>query len=197
MPVELVEQAEGYGPPAPVPIFQWEEEFSQLLEMFDRRKPERILEIGTYHGGTLFHWLQRADWADVIVSVDSYLVGVDNRRLYDEWNIHELDLQVIKGDSRKKHTIEKVRGYGPYDWLFIDAGHFYDEVRDDWENYRPMVRAPGVVVFHDILPPSRTWPDIQVWWLWKEIKRFGWMTEELIADPEAEWGGLGLVYLND
>ena len=178
-----------------MPIFQWEEEFSRCLEIFRNHKPARILEIGTYHGGTLYHWLQNAPEADLVVSVDTYAVGVDNRKLYEEWNIYDLDLKVLKGDSRKKATIEKIRGYAPYDWVFIDAGHYYEEVRDDWENYRPMIQDHGVCVFHDILPPSRTWPDIQVWWLWKEIKRYGWTTEEIIADPEAEWGGIGLVYL--
>ena len=53
-----MEQLPGYGPPTPVPIFQWEKEFEVLLELYRRETPERVLEIGTYHGGTLFHWLR-------------------------------------------------------------------------------------------------------------------------------------------
>ena len=104
-------------------------------------------------------------------------------------------MTVLVGDSRKPKTIGRVRERAPFDWVFIDAGHLYEEVRDDWENYRPMTSSGGVVCFHDILPPSRSWPTIEVAWLWKEIKAFGWETEEIIADPKAEWGGIGVVRL--
>ena len=55
-----MEQLPGYGPPTPVPIFQWEREFEVLLELYRRETPAAVLEIGTYHGGTLFHWLRNA-----------------------------------------------------------------------------------------------------------------------------------------
>ncbi len=191
----MCEQEAGYGPPTPVPIFQWQTEFTQLLDLYRERQPMRVLEIGTYHGGTLYHWLQNASPGCQIVSLDSYRVGVDNRHLYPAWVPEGIELTVLQGDSRKRNTIHQVEAHHPFDWVFIDAGHYYEEVRDDWENYRPMVAPGGIVVFHDILPPSRTWPDIQVWWLWKEIRRFGWNTSEIIADPDAEWGGLGIVQL--
>lgn len=191
-----VEQRPGYGPATPVEIFQWQDEFEKLLDLYREMAPKSVLEIGTYHGGTLYHWLRNASADTKIVSVDSYAVGVDNRELCREWaREYDVALELISGDSRRKKTIEEVESHGPFDWIFIDAGHYYDEVRDDWENYRPMCSQGGIVAFHDILPPTRTWPDIQVAWLWKEIKAFGWTTEEFIADPNAEWGGIGVVRL--
>lgn len=50
---------------------------------------------------------------------------------------------------------------GPYDFLFVDAGHSYDDVRADYENYRPMVRAGGLIAFHDALPRER-YPEVKV-----------------------------------
>lgn len=185
---------ENYMPSA-APCYQWEAEFTELLRIYRKRKPERVLEIGTYQGGTLYHWLNQAAPGTTVVSLDSYLVGVDNRAAYEDWLPEGVRLHVLSADSRHANTIKKVRALGPFDWIFIDAGHFYEEVRDDWENYRPVAAPGAVVVFHDILPPSRTWPDIQVAWLWKEIKSFGWKTQEIIAYPDAEWGGLGLVTL--
>jgi cephalosporin hydroxylase len=73
----MIEQQPGCGPPSPVPILQREAEFSVLLELYRRLEPLKVLEIGTYHGGTLYHWLQNGS-ADLIVSLDSYAVGVDN-----------------------------------------------------------------------------------------------------------------------
>lgn len=193
--MELVEQLPGYGPPAPVQVFQWSAEFEPLLDIYRERKPMSVLEIGTYHGGTLYHWLQNAPPGCRIVSLDSYAVGVDNRHLYLDWVPDGVELVTLVGDSRHPVTVENVRRYAPFDWVFIDAGHLYEEVRDDWENYRPMTTHGGVVVFHDILPPSRTWPIIHVAWLWKEIRQFGWEAHEIIADPDAEWGGLGWVVM--
>ncbi len=60
MAMTMAEQQEGYGPPTPVPIFQWEKEFEVLLELYRRLAPWRVLEVGTYHGGTLYHWLRNA-----------------------------------------------------------------------------------------------------------------------------------------
>jgi predicted O-methyltransferase YrrM len=35
------------------------------------------------------------------------------------------------------------------DLLFIDVGHTYEDVSNDWENLSPFVRKGGLVVFHD------------------------------------------------
>ena len=196
MNTTFVEQLPGYGPATPVPIFQWQEEFEALLDLYRYEQPRSVLEIGTYHGGTLYHWLRNASADTRIVSVDSYAVGVDNRPLFREWaDEFGVSLEIISGDSRAESTVSEVTKHAPFDWIFIDGGHYYEEVRDDWENYRPLCSTRGIVAFHDILPPTRTWPSIQVAWLWKEIKNFGWRTEEFISDPDAEWGGIGVVYL--
>ena len=180
-----------------MPIYQWEAEFSQLLDIYRELKPARVLEIGTYHGGTLYHWLQNATEGTTVVSVDNYAVGVDNRSLYQDWIPNGVSLITIKGASEEPQTVEAIRKAirGKYDWVFIDGGHFYEEVKADWENYRPMVKKGGVVVFHDILPPSEVWPDIEVNRLWKEIKAEGYETQEIIHDRRAAWGGIGLVFL--
>jgi predicted O-methyltransferase YrrM len=191
----LVKQEEGYGPPTPVPIFQWEAEFAPLLEMYRERKPKRVLEIGTYHGGTLYHWLKNATPGAKVVTVDSYLVGIDNRKFYAGWTPGGVELDVIEGDSADRQIIREVAESAPFDWVFIDAGHYYKEVAADWHNYHRMCQKGGVVIFHDILPPSRSWPIIEVFWLWKEIKRGGFRTEEIVHDRDAEWGGIGIVYL--
>lgn len=195
MAVTMVEQQPGCGPPAPVPILQWEKEFEVLLQLYRILAPKRVLEIGTYHGGTLYHWLQNSAPKAHIVSVDSYSVGVDNRNLYPEWvkDHGDVYLSIVKGDSHASKTVEKVRGLSPYDFVVIDAGHFLPEVTKDWELYGPMVRPGGILCFHDILThPS--WPSIEVGQLWEQIKK-DYKTFEIVADRDAEWGGIGVVLL--
>lgn len=193
MAVTMVEQQPGCGPPAPVPILQWQAEFEVLLALYRLQAPEDVLEIGTYHGGTLYHWLQNSIADTHIVSVDSYTVGVDNRHLYDSWNRYGCDLRVIKGDSHDTNTLNEVGAYGLFDFVFIDAGHFLPEVTADWNNYRPMVRSGGVMCFHDILTHP-AWPSIEVGQLWDKIRR-DYRTFEIVADRTAEWGGIGVVLL--
>lgn len=183
-----------YGPEAPVQVFQHEAEFSELLELYRERAPRRVLEIGTYFGGTLYHWLQNAKPGTLIVALDSYKVGVDNRYLYPGWTPEDVTLEVVKGDSRDPDVVKAVNGFGPFDWVFIDAGHYYDEVKDDWENYGLACEPGGVVALHDILDDKFHHPEIEVAELWAEIKQSGYPTREIVHDREAWWGGIGVVY---
>ncbi len=188
----FVEQQPGCGPPAPVPILQWEKELEVLLELYRRADPMDVLEVGTYHGGTLYHWLQNVRRPGVrIVSVDSYAVGVDNRVLYDDWNAKGAILQVIEGDSHSPAVLKEVGALGPFDFVVIDAGHYLAEVTRDWNNYLPMVKPGGMICLHDILTHP-VWPSIEVGQLWAEIKK-DYLTFEIVADRDAEWGGWGCV----
>ncbi len=193
MAVTMIEQQPGCGPPSPVRIYQWEAEFAVLLELYRRQHPVNVLEVGTYHGGTLYHWLQNAWGGTRVVSLDSYAVGVDNRYFYKEWVPVGVELIAIEGDSHDRNIVKRIESIGPFDWVFIDAGHFLDEVTRDWELYRPMVKRGGMLVLHDILTHP-AWPSIEVGQLWEKIKA-DYMTFEIVADRNAEWGGLGVVLL--
>lgn len=192
----MVAQQQGYGPPTPVQIFQWQPEFEAALELYRRLRPTRVLEIGTYHGGTLYHWLQEAEPGALVVSVDSYAVGVDNRHMYDDWVPSGVRLEVIEGDSRDPRTRERVIELSPeYDWIFIDAGHYLAEVQNDWQQFGSLAPyGSGVVLFHDILPPNSVHPEIEVAFLWAEIKQHH-RTLEIVWDRDATWGGIGVVLL--
>lgn len=196
---EYFQQWEGYGPDTPVRIYQWEAEFTRCLDLFRARAPESVLEVGTYHGGTLYHWLQNIETAPGftarVVSVDSYAVGVDNRHLYEDWTPDGVELITLVGDSRNPEIRSAALQHGPYDWVFIDAGHFFHEVKSDWETFSLMVAPGGVCLLHDILPPSKEHPEIEVNRLWRALQLQGHVTQEIVADPHASWGGIGVVYL--
>lgn len=184
---------EGYGPEAPVQVFQRDWEFSTLLELFRDRQPRRILEVGSYHGGTLYHWLHNATKNSLVVSVDTY-TAADNRDLYPEWaNGHTLE--VIQGDSASEKTVERVAEHAPYEWVFIDADHLYENVKADWENYQPMCGQGGIIALHDIYSDPNLHPEIEVNRLWREIQARGYITQELVCNTQLAWSGIGVVYL--
>lgn len=182
-----------YGPEAPVQIFQHVSEFNALLKIYIEKKPARVLEIGSYHGGTLYHWLLHSAEDATVVSVDTY-TAADNRDKYPDWTPEDVTLIVIEGNSHYVETVEQVREHAPYDFIFIDAGHYYSEVRADWENYMPMATPHGIIALHDILTHV-SHPEIEVEKLWREIRADGYPTEQIIASNENAWGGIGVVYL--
>lgn len=188
---EFIEQSSPrYGPPAPVPIIQEEAEFSQLLDLYRERAPKRVLEIGVYAGGTLFHWLQNATPGTTVVGVDD--CGYDNRHLYEDWyDPTQVSLVRVCGDTRDLDVRAQVAQHGLYDWMFIDAGHLDEEVRADWANYSLMTTRPAVVAFHDILEHEGL-PRIQVFKLWAELKE-RYRYEEIIAEQPSS--GIGVLYL--
>lgn len=137
-------------------------ELEQLLTLVDRWELHRILEIGVWHGGTLWHWLHVAKG---VVAVDDTMFEAGD---WKDWS-HQQGmgwLELHQGDSHDPAIIGRVQALGPYDLIHIDAAHDYDAVRGDWENYGPLIAPGGVVVFHDIAERasygvSRLWADLK------------------------------------
>lgn len=197
--------------PTPVPILQREWEFAEFLKLARVIKPIRILEAGTHSGGSLFHFMQLAGQhirlagtncsAGTVVSVDSYATTVDNLHLYEGWKPPGTHLYALAGDSHDPAIIAEVERLGPYDVIFLDAGHKEHEIQADWDNFHGMAVSGGIVALHDILPPSPEWPDIQVDRVWARIRRLGYVTQELIGaetfpgrNPPHDWGGIGICW---
>lgn len=181
----------GYGPPAPVPIIQWEDEFEPLLGLYRTRQPVAVLEVGTHQGGSLYHWLRNAAPGSTIVSIDDYAhPEVDRRSLYPDWTPAGVTLHALAGDSHDSRTVAVAMEWAPYDWVFIDGDHSYAGVKADWENYGAMCQPGGVVCFHDITPAAGD--DIAVPKLWKQLRR-QYRTDQIVGG--AQGGGIGIVHI--
>lgn len=136
-------------------------ELEALLMVANAVDARNVLEIGVWYGGTLWHWLQTAER---VVAIDNLMLDPER---WQEWaDDSGADLYVLAGSSHDPELINQAADLGPYDLLFIDADHTYDSVVRDWDNYAPMVRKGGVVVFHDINPR----PDYGVSEVWDTIK---------------------------
>lgn len=53
--------------------------------------------------------------------------------------------------ARALHIAKSYMGAGHFDFLFIDAGHEYNDVRADYLDYGRLVRPGGIIAFHDAL----------------------------------------------
>jgi cephalosporin hydroxylase len=169
-----------------------------LLEQVRELQPRRILEIGTDEGGTLFLWTR-------VAPADAHLVALDIRPLgllggLSSWALvrrglghgsQRIDLAMPR-DSHDAATVEHVRslfGGEPVDFLFIDGDHSYDGVRQDFEMYSPLVRAGGLVAFHDTSAPDA--PDVVRYW--QEL-RASHEADERVS-PDTPHYGIGVIRL--
>jgi predicted O-methyltransferase YrrM len=145
------------------PMQVWSE-LRSLLQLLAGEAPQRVVEIGTGRGGTLFLFAAVAQPDAVLVSVDAAQAeGVfggrraykRRARLYRALGRPDQRVVFIAADSHRDETREEVEealGGRPVDLLFIDGDHTREGVEADFRMYSPLLRAGGLVAFHDIVP---------------------------------------------
>ncbi len=197
-PAELVERVFEYSRGSIRPL-QIAEELASLAAQVRQLRPRTVLEIGTANGGTLFLWTRLADAGATIVSIDlpggKFGGGYPSERgiVYRRFTRSTQKLHLLRENSHDPRTRAKaVRLFGgePIDLLFIDGDHTYEGVKQDWEQYSPLVRPGGMVVFHDI---AGNYDDTQVKELWDSIK-CGCRYEEYVVDSNGYYG-LGILFM--
>lgn len=177
-------------------------ELAALTDRVQRLSPKVIVEIGTRNGGTLFMWSQCADEVELLVSID-LPEGIHGggypearTRLYQLFthNRPSCRLELWRSDSQTESTRDRLKTLlagRPIDFLFIDGDHRYTGVKRDFELYSGLVRAGGLIAFHDIRPNPRD-ATIEVYRLWDEIKG-SYPAEELIREPYQGRYGIGVI----
>lgn len=131
-------------------IQQVREEFLMLAQMLDGRNllSGRALQLGVGETGAS-HEVWR-------LLFDRGAVTLDFNGLY-------VDTTITSGGSTHDAAMrDLVRKEGPFDFLFIDAGHDYFDVRTDYKDYAQMIVSGGVIAFHDALF-RKTYPEVEVW----------------------------------
>lgn len=191
----------------PVPILQNEWEFTTFLSIYKSLAPKKIVEIGSFYGGTLWFWLNEQNWnLQEIMCIDLPVPANDGRyeemkrcrSLWQSWiDGRETGISEFTEPVVKLHDIQgNSQGVGigasrqafpnnDVDLLYIDGDHSYSGVKADYENYQQLVRPGGVIVFHDVAGI----PDVKRFW--DEVK-FGKQYIELAAAHEG-WG-TGIIF---
>jgi predicted O-methyltransferase YrrM len=92
-------------------------------------------------------------------------------------------------------------GRAALDFLFIDGDHSLQGALSDFRTYAPLVRAGGVVAFHDIVPDFKTRTGLDtgayagdVPQVWRRLKDEGFRTEEFVESWEQDGFGIGVVH---
>lgn len=178
----------------PVPIKQHVTELEAVLKIYCALQPQRVLEVGSWHGGTLYHWIKNAVPGAIVASIDMPMNGsMSSRQKWGEWASQAgVTLAAWVGNSHDKSIMQRADNLAPFDFIFIDGDHSWNGVKSDFDNYFPMVRPGGCIVFHDIAAADDN-PLIQVGLWWREmIATIKNRTEEIISTPGS--GGMGVVW---
>ena len=150
------------------PIAQKKYEILMLQELLLGKRIKRIMEIGTWSGGTALLWAKMVSkYEDGIVyccdlnfkygTLYCSEPGVELIREYPcqiyTATKESKHIVEIAGDTHEPAGIERIHnivGEGSIDLLFIDGDHSYDGVKADFENFKCLVKSGGYVAFHDI-----------------------------------------------
>jgi len=131
------------------------EEIMWLFNILDKVSPlKTIVEIGLEWGGSLKLWehylLERfSDYKDILV------IGIDMDMSKIRWDlnkslIHFSLLNKNTFDDDLPKCVKDILGNREIDYLMIDGNHSYEGVRNDFNKLSPLVRAGGVIAFHDV-----------------------------------------------
>jgi predicted O-methyltransferase YrrM len=170
-------------------------EILALLCILRQASPQRILEIGTASGGTLFLFTR-------IAAADAQLVSIDlpggpggggyppwKIPLYQEFPLPGQRLELIRDNSHDpavQSRVTELVGKEGLDFLFIDGDHSYDGVKRDFEMYGSLINPAGLIAFHDIdysRDVRRFWDEVKVGRRFQEIR-----------DDHGQTFGIGLIY---
>lgn len=142
---------------SPVPHLQTPWEWDTFIQnLYIPLKAKNIMEIGSFYGATLWSLMANNPAHESILSLDLPIPPSDGR--YDEmvnsrkkWKDWGSTIVEVLGDSHDEKVRTEVfrKVAGTLDLLFIDGDHEYAGVRQDYQDYSPLVRKGGWIVFHD------------------------------------------------
>lgn len=120
-------------------------------------KPDIIVEVGTYAGGTAVGWAKALKENEkgrlVCIDNDTYSTGtfpVIARRNIEKTSLEEGRFDLKSGDS--KIIVPKVAEdlKGKVDIYLVDGDHSYEGALADIENGLPMIKPGGFLLVHDV-----------------------------------------------
>jgi hypothetical protein len=127
------------------------EELAELIFFLKKHnkinKINNYLEIGFSHGicNTIFNKFFKFE---VNVSIDTFGPHINGDVLLA--NMRFKNLILFCGSSHESKMINKIKKFGNYDLIFIDASHEYNDVKKDFQNFSNMLNKDGIIIFHDI-----------------------------------------------
>lgn len=135
-----------------------------FYQLCKTRGPLKVLEIGTYRGVSIAHFAEgsRAGGHDVVaVTVD---IDADSARIVNENLVEGQKLNIVPITISSMFGVPLVEPYAPFDVLFIDSLHNFNQAYGEYFLYRPLVKDGGIILFDDISLDATSTKEMQVLW---------------------------------
>jgi len=159
------------------PQLPWLEHAPFAFWLVEALRPGTLVELGTHGGFSYFAFCQavrRCGLETRCFAVDTW-TGDEHAGFYDG----EVFADVTRYNERQYSAFstlirstfdEAVRHFsdGSIDLLHLDGRHFYEDVKHDFETWRPKLSERAVVVFHDTNTRER---GFGVFRLWQELRQ--------------------------
>jgi predicted O-methyltransferase YrrM len=185
-------------------MHQHEGEIGPFAMWLESRKPHHVLEIGTLKGGTAALWHEIA--SGYVVSIDlpnGRFGGADHGYTDEAVAKRNAELEdrfpriiTLALDSHDVHSPQIAANHiadkepSLFDFLFIDGDHTYEGVKRDYEVYSPLVRAGGIIAFHDVLDTAvHRAAGCDVARFWNELPE-----HKAVFSIDGPWGGIGVTF---
>lgn len=160
--------------------------FLKDYERKNRKKITKFLEVG-FNAGKANTILNKFFNFEQIVAIDNFSADTSSTDLMA--NLRRKNLALICGNSDKKENLEIIKKFKPFDLIFIDGSHEYDDVKKDLSNYYKMLSSHGILVAHDI--HSLEHPGVNK--AWNEFKhRTDFIFREIVCKKYYFICGVGL-----
>jgi predicted O-methyltransferase YrrM len=171
------------------------EEFEWLLSFAEGASS--ILEVGSRKGTSTKGFAQVAKPGARICAIDigvapngdapGWNTGSDLQDAIDELQKLGFDAQVMIRNSHDPKAIAWAKERAPFDLVFIDANHAYEDVKQDWENYGPL---GCTVAFSNIYFVAT---EHGVHKLWADLKKTGWEQSWPMQEKVVAGHGIGII----
>ncbi len=120
--------------------------------------PSTVVELGTHNGFSFFvmaETARRLELTPKLYAIDTW-AGDDHAGFYSEAvyeSVRKICIEEYPATTTMLRSLfsEAVDSFGDgsIDLLHIDGRHGYDDVKEDYELYRPKLSDRAVVIFHD------------------------------------------------
>lgn len=176
-------------------MWQHKNEFQAFCEFLLRHQVKSVLEIGTGLGGSAYVFGEVTGHGRV-VTVDFDQMGaarIDPAKRRQQPNPNFVQ---VTGDSRTDDIESLIATYAPFDVVYFDTEHPYENCVDNYTRYGKM--ATRFIAQHDINMDEVNWPDAGIPRFWREISAD--KTTHVFINPAPDprfprWGGLGVIEL--
>lgn len=119
-------------------------------EILTELKPDFVLDIGTFHGGTALIWamiLEHVHPSGKVITVDIE----DHTAAAKKWPLWEKRIQFLHGSSTDPKIVDQIRKQvaGKKVLAILDSNHSMKHVLDELKVYAPMIPVGSYVIVQD------------------------------------------------